>query len=104
MSLTVWGDNGPVVVRWDHGAYALPINVRVGATMPLLPSAVGRVFLAYLPEAVTGPVLMSQYGPDEENPLDEVEVEQVKATVQGEGVTFTSGTLIPAWTRWQPRC
>lgn len=96
VSLSVWGDNGPVVVRWDYGAYPLPINVRVGATMPLLPSAIGRVFLAYLPEAVTGPVLASQYEPDEENPLDEVEIEQVKATVRGEGgVAFTSGTLIP---------
>ena len=96
VSLSVWGDNGPVVVRWDYGAYPLPINVRVGATMPLLPSAVGRVFLAYLPESVTGPVLTSQYEPDEENPLDEVEIEQVKATVRGEGrVAFTSGTLIP---------
>jgi DNA-binding IclR family transcriptional regulator len=95
VSLSVWGDNGPVVVRWDYGAYPLPINVRVGATMPLLPSAIGRVFLAYLPDAVTGPVLTSQYEPDEEHPLDEVEIEQVKATVRGEGVAFTSGTLIP---------
>jgi DNA-binding IclR family transcriptional regulator len=95
VSLSAWGDNGPVVVRWDYGAYPLPINVRAGATMPLLPSAIGRVFLAYLPEAVTGPVLLSQYAPDEENPLDELEIEQVKATVQGEGVAFTSGTLIP---------
>jgi DNA-binding IclR family transcriptional regulator len=95
VSLAVWGDNGPVIVRWDYGAYPLPINVRVGATMPLLASATGRVFLAYLPEPVTGPVLTSQYEPDEENPLDEVEIEQVKATVRGEGVAFASGTLIP---------
>jgi DNA-binding IclR family transcriptional regulator len=95
VNLAVWGDNGPVIVRWDYGAYALPINVRVGATMPLLVSAVGRIFLAYLPESLTGPVLKSQYGPDEKNPFDEDEIEQVKATVRGEGVAFTSGTLIP---------
>lgn len=95
VTLAVWADKGPVIVRWDYGAYPLPINVRVGATMPLLASAVGRVFLAYLPEAVTGPVLASQYDPDEENPLDELEIEQVKATVRGEGVAFTAGTLIP---------
>lgn len=95
VNLAVWGDNGPVIVRWDYGAYPLPVNVRVGATMPLLASAVGRVFLAYLPEAVTGPVLAAQYAPDEDRPLDEVEVDQVKATVRGEGVAFTSGTLVP---------
>ncbi|HUA42070.1 MAG TPA: IclR family transcriptional regulator [Streptosporangiaceae bacterium] len=95
ISLSVWGENGPIVVRWDHGAYALPINVRVGASMPLLPSALGRVFLAYLPEALTAPVLAAQYRPDDDKPLDDCEIEQVKATVRGEGVAFTSGTLIP---------
>lgn len=95
VNLAIWGDNGPVIVRRDHGAYPLSINVRVGATMPLLASAVGRVFLAYLPDALTRPVLNSQYGPDEDKPFDEVEIEQVKATVRGEGVAFTSGTLIP---------
>jgi DNA-binding IclR family transcriptional regulator len=95
VNLAVWGDDGPVIVRRDYGAYALPIDVRVGATMPLLASSLGRVFLTYLPEALTGPVLKSQYGPDDEEPLDEDEVEQVKATVRGEGVAFTSGTYIP---------
>lgn len=94
-NLAVWGDEGPVIVRRDHGAYPLPIDIRVGATMPLLASAIGRVFLAYLPEALSGPVLKSQYGPDDEDPLDEDEIEQVRATVQGEGVAFTSGTLVP---------
>ena len=35
VNLAVWGDNGPVIVRWDYGSYALPITVRVGATMPM---------------------------------------------------------------------
>ena len=95
VNLAVWGDNGPVVVRWDYGAYALPITVRVGATMPLLASAVGRVFLAYLPQTLTAPVLKAQYGPDDSKPFDDDEIEQVKATVRGEGVAFTSGSLIP---------
>jgi DNA-binding IclR family transcriptional regulator len=95
VNLAVWGDNGPVIVRWDYGAYALPITVRVGATMPLLASAVGQVFLAYLPDTLTAPVLKAQYGPDDPSPFDEDEIEQVKATVRGEGVAFTSGGLIP---------
>src|ERR1700752_4741229 len=36
VNLAVWGDHGPVVVRWDYGSYALPITVRVGATLPML--------------------------------------------------------------------
>lgn len=32
VNLAIWGDHGPVIVRWDYGSYALPITVRVGAT------------------------------------------------------------------------
>ncbi len=46
VNLAVWGDHGPVVVRWEYGAHALPITVRVGATMPLLTSAMGGAFLS----------------------------------------------------------
>ena len=60
VNLAVWGDHGPVIVRWDYGAYALPITVRVGATMPMLTSSVGRVYLAHLPRSLTEPVLRAQ--------------------------------------------
>ena len=60
VNLAVWGDHGPVIVRWDYGSYALPITVRVGATLPMLSSSVGRVYLAHLPETLTGPVLRGE--------------------------------------------
>lgn len=91
----VWGDNGPVIVRWDYGAYSLPITVRVGATMPLLASAVGQVFLAYLPDTLTAPVLAAQHSADDPIPHSDAEIEQAKAVVRREGVAFTSGGLIP---------
>jgi DNA-binding IclR family transcriptional regulator len=95
VNLAVWGDHGPVIVRWDYGAYPLPITVRVGATMPLLASAVGQVFLAYLPDALTAPVLAAQHPPDDPSPLTGEEIEQAKAAVRREGIAFTSGGLIP---------
>jgi DNA-binding IclR family transcriptional regulator len=58
--VAVWSDSGPLIVRWDTGSYALPITVRVGSTLPLLDSAVGRVFLAYLPKRTTSEVLRAQ--------------------------------------------
>src|SRR3954462_6170239 len=64
VNLAVWGDQGPVLVRWDYGSYALPITVRVGATLPLLSSSVGQVYLAHLPDSLTKPVLESQQSND----------------------------------------
>jgi hypothetical protein len=46
-----------------YGSYALPITVRVGATLPLLSSSIGRVCLAHMPETLTGPVLRAETGP-----------------------------------------
>jgi DNA-binding IclR family transcriptional regulator len=95
VNLAVWGDNGPVIVRWDYGAYALPITVRVGATMPLLASAVGQVFLAYLPDTLTDPVLKAQNPPGEPGAPTEEQIEQAKAAVRRAGLASTSGGLIP---------
>jgi len=98
VNLAVWGDHGPVVVRWDYGAYALPITVRVGATMPLLSSSVGRVYLAYLPGTTTGPVLESQLAAEVKvGPPDE-EIARIRADVLARGVAVTSGGVIPGIT------
>ena len=71
VNLAVWGDHGPIIVRWDYGSYALPITVRVGATLPLLSSSVGRIYLAHLPAALTDPVLLSQAETAEQTGLTE---------------------------------
>jgi DNA-binding IclR family transcriptional regulator len=51
--LAVWGNKGPVVVRWEEASRPVTTNVRAGSVMPLLNSATGRVFAAYLPEGKT---------------------------------------------------
>ena len=93
VNLAVWGDNGPVIVRWDYGSYALPITVRVGATMPLLTSSVGRVYLTYLPNTLTSPVLRAQV-PDADVPKSG-QLERITAEVRRTGVALTSGGVVP---------
>ncbi|MDL4813276.1 IclR family transcriptional regulator [Actinomadura opuntiae] len=95
VNLAVWGENGPVIVRWEYGAYALPITVRVGATMPLLTSAVGRAFFAYLPDTLTGPVLQAQLEADEQGVPAQEEIARIKSDVLRDGVAVTSGGVIP---------
>ncbi|GAA4865753.1 IclR family transcriptional regulator [Actinomycetospora straminea] len=90
VNLAVWGDHGPVIVRWDYGAYALPITVRVGATMPLLTSSVGRVYLAHLPRTLTEPVLRAQGA--EPAPA---EIDRITEEVRHRGCALTSGGVIP---------
>ncbi|MFE6365692.1 IclR family transcriptional regulator [Streptomyces sp. NPDC057806] len=98
VNLAVWGDHGPVVVRWEYGAHALPITVRVGATMPLLTSAMGGVFLAYLPEQLTGPVLRAQLESEALDAGTRERVDLIKAEVARQGVASTVGGVIPGVT------
>ena len=51
--LAVWGERGPTIIRWITGRAAVRTSVTVGATLPLLTSATGRVFLAFLPRRQT---------------------------------------------------
>lgn len=50
-ALAVWGDNGPVIVRWERPRRPITVNVVTGTTLGVLSSAAGRVFAAWLPNA-----------------------------------------------------
>jgi DNA-binding IclR family transcriptional regulator len=98
VNLAVWGEHGPVIVRWDYGSYALPITVRVGATLPMLSSSVGRVYLAHLPETLTGPVLRGERESGTHADVSDAEIARIKETVLRDGVALTSGGVIPGVT------
>jgi DNA-binding IclR family transcriptional regulator len=95
VNLAVWGDHGPVLVRWEYGAHPLPVTVRLGSTMPLLSSSVGRVYLAHLAEAVTGPVLENQLAPERVTAQVRKEIDDLRSKVLDEGVAIVTGTIIP---------
>ena len=49
IALAVWGNHGPTLVHWEESPQAVTANLRLGDVMPLLSSATGRCFGAYLP-------------------------------------------------------
>lgn len=52
--LGVWGNHGPTIVYRADGIHSRSIfELRVGSVLPVLRSALGRLFLAHLPEPVT---------------------------------------------------
>jgi DNA-binding IclR family transcriptional regulator len=55
--ITVWGTNGPTVIRCEQAHLQSAVRVREGRNLSLLSSASGRVFLTYLPEAMVAPFL-----------------------------------------------
>ena len=85
VNLAVWGDHGPLLVRWEYGVHPLPITIRIGATMPLTTSSVGLVFLAHLPKPLTAPLL-------------EERADEAVAKVLEQGFARTSEAMIPGVT------
>lgn len=63
VNVAVWTDGGPVIVRWEYGLHPLSLTTRIGASLPIVESAAGQVFLAILPAMMTRTALETQYGP-----------------------------------------
>jgi len=81
--LSVWGGDGPRLVRWEAGIQPLMVTVRIGTTIPLGDSATSVLYLAYLPDAMTRPVLerqRRQISPEERGPdINRAELDQIRA-------------------------
>ncbi len=52
LALAVWGNHGPTLVHWQESPMAVPVNLRLGDVMPMLSSATGRCFAAFLGHGV----------------------------------------------------
>lgn len=49
LAIAVWGNQGPTMVHWAEAPQAVPVTLRLGDVMPLLTSATGRCFAAFMP-------------------------------------------------------
>ena len=48
LALAVWGNQGPTIVHWEESPQAITVNLRLGDVMPLLSSATGLCFSAFM--------------------------------------------------------
>lgn len=56
VTLVVWGEMGPTVIGMEETSRAATINLRVGSRVPIIPTAIGRVFGAFLSPTVTAQI------------------------------------------------
>lgn len=64
-ALAVWGDRGPVTVRWERPRRPITVNVITGTVLDLLASATGRVFAAWMPKKTVAPLLAAEMKADD---------------------------------------
>ena len=93
--LSIWGDHGPTIVRIRHANSPILTNLRLGRTLPLLGSASGRVFLTFLPEEVTRPLLEVELAGHPKAEQAWAKVESVRNDVVKMGFAWVDGSVIP---------
>lgn len=57
VGLAVWGPYGPTFLLIEESTKPVIVKSRPGSVLPMLTSATGRIFAAFLPEATTRPVV-----------------------------------------------
>jgi DNA-binding IclR family transcriptional regulator len=60
VALAVWGNHGPTIVHWEETPQAVTVNLRLGDVMPLLSSATGRCFAAFVSKDAITPMLKEE--------------------------------------------
>jgi DNA-binding IclR family transcriptional regulator len=60
VTAAVWSDAGPVLVAMQESDHWLTMNIRVGSRLPILTTAIGRTFLAHLPESAVRPLISAE--------------------------------------------
>jgi DNA-binding IclR family transcriptional regulator len=100
VGIAVWGNQGPTVVHWTESSYPAKASLKLGDVMPLLGSATGLLFAAYLPHSKTDALIEREladarrfgYGA---GPRTVEEVERVLADVRAHEGARVEGMLLP---------
>ena len=88
LGLGVWGNKGPTIVRWEEASEPVSDNLRTGLVLPVLTSATGRAFAAWLPRETTAPFIEAEL----DQGMDRVQVEQELTQVRASGIVRLVGT------------
>jgi DNA-binding IclR family transcriptional regulator len=100
VAIAVWGNHGPVIVHWQEPARAVTVNLRLGDVMPLLGSATGRCFAAFMPPAQIKPLLNAEMAQLDKihragMPRDAAQAQAILEETRQHGIARVMDTLLP---------
>ena len=105
--LGVWGNHGPTIIYRADGSYSRSVfELRVGSVLPVLRSALGRLFLAYLPEGLTSSFVETELidmgrrprPADSDVPRNRMEVRDLIAEIRNHTLSRSRAGLISDYT------
>ncbi|MEM7653388.1 MAG: IclR family transcriptional regulator [Pseudomonadota bacterium] len=89
--LSVLGNKGPTVIRWERSSANLHTNLGLGSVLPLCTSATGHSFLAFAPSRIVEPLAQREMS-ELPNPPD---ITVLRDTVRRRGYASVDQTFIP---------
>ncbi len=100
VGIAVWGNQGPTVVHWAESSHPAKASLKLGDVMPLLGSATGLLFAAYLPRSKTQAMLERELADSRRSahtsgPRSESELEQALEDIRVHGAARVAGMLLP---------
>jgi DNA-binding IclR family transcriptional regulator len=100
--LSVLGNEGATVIRWERAASPAVTSIGLGTTLPLLKSATGRVLLAWAPRAPLQSLLETEIRLAQRNPnmFPDITpttqgIDALNAETRAKGYSFVDGRFIP---------
>jgi DNA-binding IclR family transcriptional regulator len=97
--LSVWGNNGPTIIKMYEPARPVTVNVRVGFSLPLLSSASGHVFCANMPgrqiaDRIRLELKLAASGNRPDIPKDREQLNTLIKQVKRRGLSRVKGALL----------
>jgi DNA-binding IclR family transcriptional regulator len=94
VTAAIWGDTGPTIIAIEESDHVVTMNVRIGSVLPLLTTAIGRVFLAYLPPSLTQCFVAAEQARDSAPSPPEPD-EDVLSDIRERRLSRASSALLP---------
>jgi len=92
--LSVWGDRGPTVVRWQRSSMDLVTTLGLGSVLSLTRTATGHVFAAFMPRRIIATQLEAELAEPDAG-LDRAGLEAVVERVRRDGYAWVDQTYVP---------
>jgi DNA-binding IclR family transcriptional regulator len=95
--LSVWGAQGPTIVHIEESSQPIIMTMRIGAVLPVLATATGLAFAAFLPRHFTEPFIRTELNEGRLNPFarDFATIDRLIMQVREQGYAFNEGHLMP---------
>jgi DNA-binding IclR family transcriptional regulator len=98
MVLSVWSTQGPTIVHVEESSQPIIMTMRTGAALPILATASGLAFAAFLPRHFTQPLIKTALKANDGTNLfarDFPSINRLIKQVREQGYAFNEGHLMP---------